>query len=460
MITLRKRRHFLKQSGALLSASALGILNNVNEPAFAADKPPIRFLGIMNGLGLPKATRNQTWCKVPDNNSSKPIGNDLRQVLLPLRDFKDNLLVIHGLQNKATVGGGHPGSAASVFTGQNPLSFSRNTNGRLIRNPEGSSSFEVYIADLLNANNPFTHLNLTCGGNLGASEGMNWSFDKNGIQVSRLRDPVNIYNALFSNDPSSVATEPTIDARLDSLRLAGEQVTALKQILPGLGARETLEFYQEAVNALSIQLAPRDSSVLADCSSVSRPRQNIMRPGLETQTSLQCQGGVDLVFEIFNCDLSRAVAIDFGGVQPLIKYRWLQQEFGSHPRYTRQAHGVSHRQEDGDFAYMANTREWFARQYARLLQKLKETIDVDGSPMLDNTIIYWTSEVSEGFTHSKSDYPIVVIAGRNTGLKGGYNYNFNGRSLNDLYTAILHGIGHSQPFGNPGFNRAPLDILM
>ena len=60
--------------------------------------------------------------------------------------------------------------------------------------------------------------------------------------------------------------------------------------------------------------------------------------------------------------------------------------------------------------------------------------------MLDNTVVFVTSAMSSN-THSDDDYCQLLIAGKNTNLKGGYHYDLSGHSHNELLTTIAQGMG-------------------
>jgi|GEM_PF-744096 len=62
---------------------------------------------------------------------------------------------------------------------------------------------------------------------------------------------------------------------------------------------------------------------------------------------------------------------------------------------------------------------WYAMQYAYLLSQLKAIAQPNGTTLLDNTLLLWTSELGVGGVHSYTNIPYVVAGGSGVGLKGG-----------------------------------------
>ncbi len=82
-------------------------------------------------------------------------------------------------------------------------------------------------------------------------------------------------------------------------------------------------------------------------------------------------------------------------------------------------------QMDAKMTAWQNYRVWYAQQFAKFIQMLKDTPDVTGS-LFDNTIIMHGSELGDGGPH-KTDYiPYVFAGGRALGFKLGQSLDFNG----------------------------------
>ena len=84
-----------------------------------------------------------------------------------------------------------------------------------------------------------------------------------------------------------------------------------------------------------------------------------------------------------------------------------------------------------------------------LLEKM-DAIDEGGSSLLDNSVVFFSSEIEDGDTHSHYNMPIVLAGG----LDGYFNQGRHVRYNNDepvanLLVSILDGLGvDGSGFGN------------
>jgi len=79
-------------------------------------------------------------------------------------------------------------------------------------------------------------------------------------------------------------------------------------------------------------------------------------------------------------------------------------------------HAVSH--HSGNPEFMAKFRVmvlWKMARIAEFIRKLKSLQDVDGQPVLDNTLVWISSEIADGQKHNHDNKPIL-LAGRLGGL--------------------------------------------
>jgi hypothetical protein len=117
---------------------------------------------------------------------------------------------------------------------------------------------------------------------------------------------------------------------------------------------------------------------------------------------------------------------------------------------------------------MSNLANWRAKMLAtELLDKMPPDI-------LDNTLLVWASEMSEGGTHSNRNVPIVMVQGSNFGafqagrwLRWGeydpisnfYEYT-GGVPMNRLLVSICRAMGLDvDAVGDPSISTGPLEEL-
>ena len=68
---------------------------------------------------------------------------------------------------------------------------------------------------------------------------------------------------------------------------------------------------------------------------------------------------------------------------------------------------------------IAEIDQWYMRQFARFLEKLEETKDVDGTSVLSNSMIIYGSGNSDGNRHTHLNLPIILAGGGGGALRPG-----------------------------------------
>jgi len=80
--------------------------------------------------------------------------------------------------------------------------------------------------------------------------------------------------------------------------------------------------------------------------------------------------------------------------------------------------------------------------------------------VLDNTLVVWGNEVSEGNTHSHQNMPFV-LAGGGWYFRTGRTLNYSDASHNDLLVSILNAMGNpATTFGQADLCKGPLPNLV
>ena len=88
--------------------------------------------------------------------------------------------------------------------------------------------------------------------------------------------------------------------------------------------------------------------------------------------------------------------------------------------------------------------------YARAMAYRR--LEVDGSTMLDNTLLLWGNELGAGNSHSYKDIPWLLAGGAGGALQMGRYLQFLDRPHNDLLVSVCHAMGLDDvtTFGIPG----------
>lgn len=85
-------------------------------------------------------------------------------------------------------------------------------------------------------------------------------------------------------------------------------------------------------------------------------------------------------------------------------------------------HDLSHHFNDpGKIQKIAEIDQWYVKQFAKFLQKLRDTKDVDGQSLLHNSMIVYGSGNADGNKHTHTNLPLVLAgAGGGTFAPGRY----------------------------------------
>jgi hypothetical protein len=90
-------------------------------------------------------------------------------------------------------------------------------------------------------------------------------------------------------------------------------------------------------------------------------------------------------------------------------------------------------------------------QFSYLLQKMKAVKDPDGSSLLDNSLVFMTSDVGDGMGHTAFDLP-MIIAGKAQGAvttgrhvstigKDPYGFDCSVVPIGNVFISILQAFG-------------------
>jgi hypothetical protein len=157
---------------------------------------------------------------------------------------------------------------------------------------------------------------------------------------------------------------------------------------------------------------------------------------------------LDLVRTAFQCDLTRIVCFTWGS--------WavnVANVVDGLPERTY--HELSH---TGPGDQEAAMHRFYNEQLAAFLQTLRDTPDIDGRTLLDNTLVVSWSEMRLG-VHTFDNTPIQLF-GATDHLEGGRLMRYPGYSTNDLWRTIANAFGDPRDtFGDQEKNSGRLDRL-
>ena len=416
----------------------------------AAGEQPKRLILITNGQG----TDMTTW---------RPSGTEteftLSAQLEPLAAYQDRMIILDGVDNEAAIrgpGGGHFGQG-TMWTGVEVPTG--NVRPQEMLGWPTAASVDAIIGARVGKDTRFpayywgTWPIATNGSNQGPNGICHYRGSEDPINPQL--NPASAFDTLFDG---VMGTDPAIGARLRHERrsvidLVHGELTRVRTEMPSVD-RERLDAHLDSLR----ELEDRINQVTAECEVPEHPGQFTES---EVRDFDQVHVFTRLQFELMRhallCDLTRVACFDWPHSEGYGNY---MEEEGYRPfgSIHTLAHTMSYATEDLNPSDeerviaredMANLQQWRSKMLStELLDKLPPDI-------MDNTLLVWASEMSEGGTHSNRNVPIVMVQGEQFGAFEAGRYlrygeydpidNFSqhtgGVPMNQLLVSLCHAMG-------------------
>jgi hypothetical protein len=105
-------------------------------------------------------------------------------------------------------------------------------------------------------------------------------------------------------------------------------------------------------------------------------------------------------------------------------------------------HDLTHHQNRKDWIEkVADIDLWYVAQFARFLDKLRATKDIDGNSLLHNTMIVYGSGNADGNRHTHDNLPIVLAGAGGGTLKPGRYVKHGSKPMTDLFLSVADRMG-------------------
>jgi len=407
-----------------------------------------------NGFVMPHWTPEQTGA-----------GYIAPSLLEPLAPVRAKSIILSGLENEMVAQakgmlGNHAGGTGCFLT-----------QVRADSNVPERTSLDQKIAARIGActSLPSLQLGMEPSISAGSCDGAPCSFSR-GISWANNTPLANVYNPAVAFDRMFAGVDPRAnDADIQRRRAlrssvldhATRQASALSARLARLD-RIKLDEYLTGVRELELRIqktASPGSGVAGQCAMSERPPEKPQfRAGVDIMT--------DLMVLALRCDATRVITFMISSSFSGRDYTYL----GAGGSY----HNISHHM--GDPANLEKLRKigrWQVEKVAALAAKLDAIDDGQGKTVLDNTCVFFSSEIADGDRHNHWDLPVLLMGGLGGTLKGlGQHISYTkytfprpllgpqgGRSIGDLFVSIQNGFGISDTrFGANG--TRPLAEIM
>lgn len=387
-------------------------------PALGANPTPPKRLVFLNfGFG----PSNEFY---PDQNDTGA-GFKLSAAMQPLERHRDSFSFISNLSNLRSSRYGAHWGATTFLTGADV----GRTPGRAFHN---DISCDQVAASHIGNHVRYRSLELTDGHEaLGMGPGMSMAWNDRGDPVYGEADPVAVFHKLFGGGGSTVEESRRLLERkrsvLDLVR--GDARSVSKQL--GAEDNQKLEQYFTLVRDIEKRLVREDEWL-----DRPKPEATIETPIESLTGSARVLAMFDLITAALQTDSTRVITYRMAT-------RTLLSDFANESGSRVGAHGMTHFGTKDSEAYRALI--WRDRKlcelFAALLDRLKETPDVDGNPLLDNTLLVFGSGIRTG--HGRRNVPILLAGCHRNGVRQGQHvvYKQSEGRLANLWLSMLHHAG-------------------
>lgn len=426
------RRTFLRGAGAALALPLLEAM--VPGKALAQGMGPrTRFLAwyVPCGIHMPAwtpAEQGANWALTP--------------ILQPLGALKDKVTVLTGLRNlpaRPDGPGDHAAGTGSFLTAAHCFK----TEGANIQN---GISVDQAIANQVGGGHRFPSLVLGAegGGNTGGCDsGYSCAYSRNiswvgeATPAAREVNPGTLFNRLFGGSDPRLTQEQAARKRLYRKSILDYVRTDAQRLQARLGRSDQakLDEYLNSVREVErgIELAEAQQ-----CTPGVRPD----RAGDQAQRIEQL---ADLMALAFQCDLSPVITFMFGNAGSNRPYPELGVAEGHHQ--------LSHHQNDPEnFRKLQIIGTHEIEVFARFLGRLDAIQEPGGGTVLDNAVIFFSSEIEDGNAHRHENLPVILAGGASGQLRPGQHRVLADRPpIANLFSTVAELCGARLPtFGDDG----------
>jgi hypothetical protein len=449
------RRAVLRGAGSIAIALPWLEVMEPEKKAWAAGTPAQRFVAIYT----PGGTVRDKY--TPTGTETAPV---LSPILAPLEPVKSKILIIDGLDMKSAVGEQHQAGICALLTGTPQSAANRNFAG-------GPSIDQVIATRISVGKKAKPSIQMAVRWATGKSHGLlhpinSLNFEDNAMfsPIPPRLDPVEIFNDLFGTlMPGPNGDPAAIIARKKSiLDYVDKRYAALS---PRLGVADRMKVEQHLSKIREIEMGLNVTTPpMGMCKAPTKvdtsdynPRSGLMSSDTGSIVDTPTDAAIPKVGKYLTDMLVMSLACDMTAVASL---QWTDTEAKhTFPWLTLPQHHHFY-QHDGGFKPVECQQiyTWYSQQHLYLIQQM-QAVDMGGHTLLDESVVFFGSELQEPPTHLKGNMPFM-LAGNGGGLRTGRWLKFNSLPHNNLLVSILNLFGDTrQTFGTAQYCTGPLTGL-
>ena len=397
------RRTFIR--GTFGAAVALPFLDAMvpalTAQARTAARSPFRFGVVYMPCGV-----------YPDTWHPEQIGAnfEFKPVMQPLEPYRNQLVTVSKL--KAPWGESvHVGASSAFLNGVGPV-VARDETGDAFGQVQSKKTLDQYIADTIAGDTPMRSIEVgteDMGTAAGACDGfpctifdtLAWREDTRPLPVSI--NPRVTFERMFGETGTPEHRAARLQEKQSLLDSVTQETAKLRQAL-GAPDRAILDEYMSNIREVEQQLDRMETRL---STLTGNPESPI---GLPEAFDDHMTVTYNLMHLALQGDISRVFTFMIGHEPTDRSY--------AHIGVPDTHHSISHHGNDaGKLANYAKIGTYQVMKFAEFLEKVKNTQDGDGS-LLDHSLFYWGSGMSNGNLHDRSNPPAILVGGAHGRLSG------------------------------------------
>ena len=424
----RKNRNFSRRAllGSIGASAALAPFIPMLESQAGGTAAPKRLVLLFS----PNGTLHERWAPTGTENDFQ-----LREILAPLEDYKDQMCILDGLEViRQGLGDGHQKGMACLWTGNqlNAGDFGGGDGGSA--GWAGAASIDQAIADRLG--NVAAYRSLEFGVQNGGAS--NWSrmiYAGSDSPVAAENNPEAMFNRLFADLGVDTSELERIKAeRRSVLDLVHADLESLQNKYSS-SDKAKVEAHLEAIR----EIEKRNDLATPTCEP---PMQDY---GLNFDANENFPAVsrlmIDQMVMSLACDLTRVASLQWSRSVSQTEFSWVGA--GRH-------HDLSHlgNEDNTMVTEITAINQWYAEEVKYLLDTMAAIPEGDGT-LLDNSLVVWGNELSRGNSHGNHPVPFVTFGSCGGAIQTGRWLTYDRVAHNRLLVSMAQIMDTDiQSFGN------------
>ena len=293
----------------------------------------------------------------------------------------------------------------------------------LWRGDKSRESIDQYFAEKWRGNTPISILVQKTNGGYG---GRDLSYDARGRSIPSTLNTATLFNKVYTNQSIKADLSASVARQRERLASTREELDTLMQ--GGFLNDDILATHDKALNDVLNSLSSIDPSAsvinMESWKNEFESRASTGNPFDDVAYKHE-----DIIVNALKYDRCRVFNYSYGA--DVWDYNMLCDNGKSYPY-----HNSGHAMNEGHI----QTRKQTSKHVADFIQRLRDTNDIYGNPILDSTLVVYGCEIGHAANHSSRNAPFILAG---AGLEGGRYLSYSGVNWNKLLVSISQILGDS-----------------